>query len=258
MVAALRRHALRIAGGREHGGRGRKQAASALRRPTRFPPKSAMQRRHTDPENASRPRTLRQSATPVAAACAWLAAVIGGGVWEPLAPLANPLAAAGQAVLGVLALHAFHEGGHVLAGLAVGAPLQSVTLGVLTVYRERRGGTGRFRCSVNRSWRRFAGCVEREITPAPGLQVALTVTALAGPVASLAGGAVLLAAPGSWSSVGLASILIGVLNALPIKVLGQASDGMIVRRLWGGRAADVAWRTELGVVPLTAATPSHG
>jgi len=143
----------------------------------------------------------------------------------------------------------------VLAGLAVRAPLQSVTLGVLTVYRERRGGDGRFRCAVNRSWRRFAGCVEREIAPAPGLQVALTVTALAGPAASLAGGAVLLAAPGSWSSVGLASILIGVLNALPITVLGQASDGMIVRRLWGRRSADVAWRTELGVVAIA---PSVG
>ena len=208
-----------------------------------------MQRRRTGPENARRPRTLRQSATPLAAACAWLAVVLGGGVWQPLAPLADPLAAMGQAVLGVLALHAIHEGGHVLAGLAVGAPLQSVTLGVLTVYRERRGRDGRFRCAVNRSWRRFAGCVEREITPAPGLRAALTTTALAGPGASLLGGAVLLAAPGAWSSVGIASILIGVLNALPITMLGQASDGMIVRRLWGARAADAAWRTEFGVEP---------
>ena len=204
-----------------------------------------MNRRRTDPGNAGAGRPRWPSCTPLAAATAWASVVAAGAVWAPLAHVAGPLAAMGQALLAILALHAIHEGGHVLAGLLVRAPLQSVTLGVFTVLRERRGGDGRFRWAVKRSWKRFAGCVEREVTPAPGLREALTITALGGPVASLAAGALLVAAPTPWSGLGAASLLVGALNATPVTVLGQASDGMIVWRLWSRRPAQVAWRAEL-------------
>lgn len=206
-----------------------------------------MNRRHTDPGYARGRGARWRACTPLAAITAWASVVAAGAVWAPLGHVAGPLAAMGQALLAILALHAIHEGGHVLAGLVVRAPLQSVTLGVFTVLRERRGGNGRgadgrFRWAVNRSWRRFAGCVEREVTPAPGLRAALTVTALGGPAASLAAGALLLAAPAPWAGLGMASLLVGALNAAPVTVLGQASDGMIVWRLWGRRPAHAAWR----------------
>lgn len=211
-----------------------------------------MNRRHTDPGYAAERRPRWRSCTPLAATAAWASVVAAGAVWTPLAPVAGPLAAMGQALLAILALHAIHEGGHVLAGVLVGAPLQSVTLGVVTVLRERRGGAGRagatggrFRWAVNRSWRRFAGCVEREVTPAPGLREALTVTALGGPAASLLAGALLLAAPAPWAGLGAASLLVGALNAAPVTVLGQASDGMIVWRLWSRRPAHAAWRARV-------------
>lgn len=207
-----------------------------------------MNRRHTDLGYAHARRSRWRSCTPLAATAAWASVVAAGAVWAPLAHVAGPFAAMGQTLVAVLALHAIHEGGHVLAGLVVGAPLQSVTLGVLTVLRERRGGRGgggRFRWAVNRSWKRFAGCVEREVTPTPGLREALTVTALGGPAASLVAGALLLAAPAPWSGLGMASLLVGALNAAPVRVLGQASDGMIVWRLWSRRPAHVAWRAEL-------------
>lgn len=205
-----------------------------------------MNRRRTDPPNARRPRTLAERVTPLAAATGWALALTVAGAWAPLGWAASPLGAAGQLVAGVLALHALHEAGHVLAGILVGAPLQSVTLGLVTVRRERRGGDGRFRWVLNESWRRFAGCVERDVAPAPGLRRALTVTALAGPAASVLGGAALLAlAPEPWATVGGASVAVGVLNALPLELLGQASDGMIVRRLWSRRPEHVAWRAML-------------
>ena len=209
----------------------------------------AMNRRCTDPAGlAGRARRLR-ACTPLAAMSMWVAFVAVGAIWAPLARVAGPLAAMGQTLLATLALHALHEAGHVVTGLLVGAPLQSVTLGVVTVYRERRGeagrGDGRFRWAVNRSWKRFAGCVERDITPAPGVREALTETALGGPVASLVAGALLLTASDAWAGIGAASLLVGVLNATPVTVLGQASDGMLVWRLWSQRPAHVAWRTEI-------------
>lgn len=204
-----------------------------------------MQRRRTDGAHAGRRAWVSESITPLGAACVWAVVSAGHALWAPQSHVAGLLASVTQAVLAVLTLHALHEGGHVLAGLIVGVPLQSVTLGLLTLRRERRGGDGRFRWDVNRSWQRFAGCVEREVDPAPGLREALTATALGGPVASAVGGALLLAAPEPWVGVGMASLVVGLLNALPIRVLGQASDGMIVRRLWSRRPADVAWRTEI-------------
>ena len=217
-----------------------------------------MQRRRTDAA-AGRRGTVWESVTPLAAGAAWLAMLAGAAVWAPVARVAGPLEPVGEAVVMTLLLHAIHEGGHVLAGLAVGLPLQSVTLGLLTVRRERRGGDGRFFVQANRSWRRFAGCVEREVSPAPGVREALTVTALGGPVASLVGGAVLVGAPDPWGYLGAVSLFVGVLNALPVTVLGQASDGMIVRRLWSRRAEHAAWRAELCGAdggPVGAAVPA--
>jgi hypothetical protein len=89
---------------------------------------------------------------------------------------------------------------------------------------------------------RVGGCVERDVSPAPGIRVALTVTALGGPVASLVGGALLLNAPDPWHSFGYVSLLVGVMNAIPSAMFGQASDGMLVYRLWSRRPAAVAWR----------------
>lgn len=204
-----------------------------------------MDRRRTDRANAGRRATVGASVTPLAAAFVWVTLVVGGAVWSPLAGVASPLGAAGRGLFMILALHALHELGHVAAGIVVGLPLQAVTVGLLTVRRERRGGDGRFTVDVNRCWRRFSGCVEREVAPAPGLREALTVTALGGPTASIVAGALLLAAHGPFADLGAASLVVGVLNALPITALGQASDGMIVRRLWSRRPAHVAWRTEI-------------
>ena len=203
------------------------------------------QRRRSDaPARALSP--LPGLTTPLGAVCAYALATVGSALWPPLTPLASPLAQMAQAVLAILALHAIHEGGHVLAGIVVRLPFQAVSLGPVTLLRERRAGRGMGRLvwGVNRSWKRFAGCVEREVEPAPGVREALTATALGGPVASLVGGALLLALPGAWQQVGCASLLIGVVNALPVNLMGQASDGMIVLRLWSRRPAHVAWRTQ--------------
>lgn len=202
------------------------------------------QRRRNDGRTRSHP-SPRDLATPPGAVAAYLLVAVACAVLPALTPAAGPLAVVGRAVLAVLVLHAIHEGGHVLAGLGVGLPLQAVSLGPVTLRRERRAGrrAGHLVWDANHSWRRFAGCVEREVEPAPGMRVALTVTALAGPVASIVGGA-LLAAVGGWREVGYTSILIGVVNALPVHVLGQTSDGLIVRRLWSPRAEDVAWRAQ--------------
>lgn len=203
------------------------------------------QRRRSDPAGPSRP--LPGLATPLGAVCAYALVVAASAVWPRLAPAAEPLAFMGTAVLAILALHAIHEGGHVLAGVLVGLPLQSVSLGPLTLLRERRAGrrAGRLVWAVNRSWMRFAGCVEREVVPAPRVRRALTATALGGPAASLAGGALLLALPGAaLADVGFASLLIGTLSALPVRLLGQTSDGLIVLRLWSRRPAHVAWRMQ--------------
>ena len=187
---------------------------------------------------------MRESFTPLNAAAAWVAVVTGGALWSPLADLSTKLALIGQVLVLTLGLHALHELGHVLAGLAVGLPFQEVTLGLFTVRREERDGRWRFVWDVNRSWRRFAGCVEREVSPAPGVREALTVTALGGPAASIVGGALLLLLPEPFTGLGYVSLLIGALNAVPVAVLGQVSDGMIVLRLWSPRPAHVEWRRQ--------------
>jgi hypothetical protein len=38
------------------------------------------------------------------------------------------------------------------------------------------------------------------------------------------------------------SLFVGAFNAVPSVLLGQASDGMIVYRLWSRHPAHVAWR----------------
>lgn len=215
-----------------------------------------MERRRREDQPPGARRLLPALGAPLAlvVACA-LAAVghragVGAGASADAsasgaALLVGVAGALGEALLLVLALNAMHELGHVLAGVAVGLPFRAVTLGPVTLRRERRAGrrAGRLVWTANRCWRRFAGCVEREVEPGPGVRVALTVTALGGPVASVVGGVALLwGAPAGWEDAGVASVLIGVVNALPVRVLGQASDGTIVRRLWSGRAGDVAWR----------------
>ena len=187
---------------------------------------------------------VRESFTPLNAAAAWAAAVTGGALWSPLADISTKLALVGQVLVLTLALHALHEAGHLVAGLLVGLPFREVTLGLFTVRREERDGRWRLVWDVNRSWRRFAGCVEREVSPAPGLRESLTVTALGGPAASIVGGALLLLLPQPFPGLGYVSLLIGALNALPVAVFGQASDGMIVLRLWSPRPAHVAWRRQ--------------
>ena len=191
-------------------------------------------------------RWLTGLTTPLGAVCAYAAVIAVSAPWPRLTTVAELLTSMGQAVLAILALHAIHEGGHVLAGVVVRLPLQAVSLGPVTLLRERRGGrsVGRLVWGINHSWKRFAGCVEREVEPAPGVREALTATALAGPLASAAGGALLLALPGAWRDVGYASLLIGLVNALPLNLMGQASDGMIVLRLWSPRPAHVAWRAQ--------------
>jgi hypothetical protein len=205
-------------------------------------------------------RWLPGPTTPLGSVCAYALVMAVSAVWQPLAPAAGLLSAIAQALVAVLALHAIHEGGHVLAGVVVGLPFQAVSLGPVTLLRERRAGrgAGRLVWSVNRSWKRFAGCVEREVEPAPGVRRALTVTALGGPAASLVGGALLLAGSDAWRTVGYASLLIGAVNALPVHLMGQASDGMIVLRLWSRRPADVAWRTQFCGVDATSGAPVDG
>jgi fatty acid desaturase len=198
-------------------------------------------RRRADRKTA-RDVVARECFTPLGAAALWAVLVAGGHLWPALAPYATTLVFAGLVFGATCAVHLIHEAGHVIAGLFVGAPLDAATVGLVTVRRERRGGRRRFTWHLNRSWRRLAGCVEREVTPRPGMRLALTVTALGGPIASLAVGALLLAAPDPWRGLGLISLFVGVVNAVPSSFLGQASDGMLVYRLWSRRPAAVAWR----------------
>jgi hypothetical protein len=192
------------------------------------------------PSTAPAPRATELMLSPLAIVGAWVLLVVWGELWPGLAALTDRLAFAGEVALVTLGVHALHELGHVLAGFAVRLPFSRVTLGLVTI--EREGPTGVARLRLNRSWRRVAGCVERDVEPAPGLREALTVTALGGPLASLVGGAALLAAPGPLSGIGYVSLLVGLVNALPFTLLGQQSDGMLVWRLWSARPTDVAWR----------------
>jgi hypothetical protein len=180
--------------------------------------------------------------SPAAVTLLWLALVLAGPLWAPLAPVAERLAFAAEVILATLALHVVHEAGHVLAGLAVGLPFTRATVACLTVAREEGPDGARLRWSVNDSWLRFGGCVEREVSPAPRMRQALTITALGGPWASVVGGLALLGSPDPWHGIGMISVLVGLLNAVPMSVFGQASDGMIVLRLWSRDPGHVAWR----------------
>jgi hypothetical protein len=146
----------------------------------------------------------------------------------------------------------------VVAGLLVRLPFRALTVGLFTLRCEpcedaasthfaAAGvpGRWRYRWALNRSWRRFAGCVEREVTPAPEMREALTVTALGGPLASILLGALLAGWPAPWGGLGNISLVIGLLNLVPTAMFGQVSDGMIVWRLWSSRPQDVAWRAPL-------------
>jgi hypothetical protein len=203
-----------------------------------------MQRSRTGPEVPGSAFT-REFVTPLNAAAVWVILAAGGACWPALAPLSAKLTAIGGVLTLTLAVHAVHEAGHLLAGLLVGLPFRSATVGLFTVRRENDGPGWRLVWDVNRSWKRVAGCVEREVPRTPGVRVALTATALGGPLASLVGGALLLSASDPWRGFGYVSLFVGVFNVVPTMILGQASDGMLVYRLWSRRPSAVAWRASL-------------
>jgi hypothetical protein len=192
------------------------------------------------------PVSVHSVLTPPAVLLLWLIGVVSGRLSPHLEPVSAWLSNVGEVLLVVLLLHAVHEAGHVVAGLAVRVPFDRLTLAVFTISREEQAGGWRLRCGWNRVWRKAAGCVERDVTPAPGIRRALTVTALGGPAASIAVGALLSYWPDPWHGVGLVSVIVGVLNVVPIACLGQLSDGMLVFRLWSRSPAHVAWRAALG------------
>jgi len=147
-------------------------------------------------------------------------------------------------VIVVLGLSAVHELGHVFAGGFVGLRLVSCSVGPLSLVR--RGG--RYAIDENPHWIRFAGCVEHDIPRGTTTREHLTISAIGGPVANLLL-AVALFAFGDQSSfvqsVALWSAVFGLINAIPLRLNGQTSDGGLVWRLWSERPEDVAWRTEL-------------
>jgi hypothetical protein len=171
-----------------------------------------MQRSRTGPEVPGSAFT-REFVTPLNAAAVWVILAAGGACWPALAPLSAKLTAIGGVLTLTLAVHAVHEAGHLLAGLLVGLPFRSATVGLFTVRRENDGPGWRLVWDVNRSWKRVAGCVEREVPRTPGF--------------------------------GYVSLFVGVFNVVPTMILGQASDGMLVYRLWSRRPSAVAWRASL-------------
>jgi hypothetical protein len=189
-------------------------------------------------------RTTCAPTPPLIAALLTLA-IVGGALWEPLAPVAAWSGQLANTVLIVLGICAVHEAGHLVGGLLVDMPFTRFTLGVVSFGCEDRADGVHLTVGWNREWLKVAGCVEREIAPGPRLRGALTVTALGGPVASIVAGALLWSCPAPWRELGTISLLIGLVNAVPTSWLGQQSDGMIVWRLWSGNPADVAWRAPL-------------
>ena len=183
--------------------------------------------------------------TPPLIAALLALAIVGGGLWEPLAPAAAWLGQLANTVLIVLGICAVHEAGHLVGGLLVDMPFSRFTLGVVSFGCEDRAEGVQLTVGWNREWLKFAGCVEREVVPGPRLREALTVAALGGPVASIVAGALLWSCPAPWRELGTISLLIGLVNAVPTSWLGQPSDGMIVWRLWSSNPADVAWRASM-------------
>lgn len=147
-------------------------------------------------------------------------------------------------VLVVLGLSAVHELGHVFAGGFAGLRLVSCSVGPLSLVR--RGG--RYALDENPHWIRFAGCVEHDIPRGTTTRLDLTISALGGPIANFVLAALLFAVRDHGAfvqSVALWSAVFGLINAIPLRLNGQTSDGGLVWRLWSTRPDDVAWRTEL-------------
>lgn len=170
--------------------------------------------------------------------------------WATLAAIdvfgqpAEKLAQVIVSVLVVLLLSAVHELGHVFAGSTVGLRLVSCSVGPLSLVRYGR----RFALDENRYWIRFAGCVEHDIPRGTATRTHLTVSAIGGPLANFALAAVLFSLRDYGRltlSIALWSAVFGLINAIPLRLNGQTSDGGLVWRLWSRRPADVAWRDEL-------------
>jgi hypothetical protein len=209
-------------------------------------PRLPLSIQHDPPvESAGADRGGRSSTlapTPPLVAALLTLAIVGGGFWEPLAPAAAWLGQVANTILIVLGICAVHEAGHLVGGLSADMPFSRFSLGIVTFGCEDRPDGVQLSVGWNRDWLKVAGCVEREIAPGPRLREALTATALGGPVASIVAGALLWACPAPWRELGTVSLLIGLVNAVPMSWLGQQSDGMIVWRLWSSDPADVAWR----------------
>lgn len=138
-----------------------------------------------------------------------------------------------------------HELGHVVGGLLAGYRVQRVTVGPLSVEL----GDGRVRIRLNRELREYGGVVRmaERADGAPRLRAG--IVALAGPVASVAAGALVVGAAAAWladppiSAVGfrgyliaklaavfgVGSVVVGLANLLPVSFSGRLSDGA---RLW--------------------------
>ena len=184
--------------------------------------------------------TAKLAPSPPEVAALLTLAILGGGMWEPLAPAAAWLGQVANTVLIVLGICAVHEAGHLIGGLLVDMPFSRFTLGLVTFDCEERPGGVRLTVGWNHHWLKFAGCVERDVVPGPRLREALIVTALGGPIASILVGALLWTCPAPWRGLGAVSLLIGLVNLVPMSWLGQQSDGMMVWRLWNGRSAELA------------------
>jgi hypothetical protein len=121
----------------------------------------------------------------------------GQNTLPSLAPLTSPWRHR-QVVALTFALQLLHELGHVIAGLVWGCRSIASPSACSRSSARRTSAGWRLRWALNRSWRKLAGCVERESRPRPGMREALTVTALGGPLASMLGGLLLMAAGQPW------------------------------------------------------------
>ncbi len=152
---------------------------------------------------------------------------------------------------------AFHEAGHVLAGLAAGFRFELFVLGPLSL---RRSADGRVRPGINREWLLFGGAGGTAPTSTAGLRPRFVAVVAGGPAANLLMALVahglLAAGVGSpaavrvmlgWLRLLSAAVAVGTLLPLPMGPL--VSDGLRLWRLLGGgpRAA-----REVGLLTWTA------